>query len=282
MLYHYTYKIINNCNDKYYIGVRTCRGVLPKNDIGFLYFSSSSDKDFLLEQKDFPDRFDYIILEEFLTREEACKSEIELHKKLNVAFDKNSYNRYNASSPSFDRSGLFFTEEHRKKISQSAKERDWKPLSDDHKEKIKNSNTGKCFDIERKLNISESLKGRKSSQSHVEAMRDYMNNRITEEHRKNISSSCSGNLNGFRGKNHSDESREKMSKSAKSRPAVKESTREKLKINSSGKNNPMYGKKGKDSPCFGTKRKIVICEHCQKEVAINGYARYHGDKCKKK
>jgi hypothetical protein len=37
---------------------------------------------------------------------------------------------------------------------------------------------------------------------------------------------------------------------------------------------------GENNPMFGKKVKRVTCEHCNKEVAINGYAQWHGDKCK--
>ena len=30
----------------------------------------------------------------------------------------------------------------------------------------------------------------------------------------------------------------------------------------------------------GTKREKKLCPHCNKEVAVNGYARWHGDNCK--
>ena len=37
---------------------------------------------------------------------------------------------------------------------------------------------------------------------------------------------------------------------------------------------------GENNPMFGKKVMRVTCEHCNKEVAINGYAQWHGDKCK--
>ena len=32
----------------------------------------------------------------------------------------------------------------------------------------------------------------------------------------------------------------------------------------------------------GSKREKKLCPHCEKEVAVNGYARWHGDNCKKR
>ena len=73
-----------------------------------------------------------------------------------------------------------------------------------------------------------------------------------------------------------------------------------------GENNSMYGKTHKESTLElmrqkatgrkqsaetiakkaeairGTKREKKLCPHCSKEVAVNGYARCHGDNCKTK
>jgi len=73
-----------------------------------------------------------------------------------------------------------------------------------------------------------------------------------------------------------------------------------------GENNSMYGKAHKESTLElmrqkaigrkqsaetiakkseairGTKREKKLCPHCSKEVAVNGYARWHGDNCKSK
>jgi hypothetical protein len=32
----------------------------------------------------------------------------------------------------------------------------------------------------------------------------------------------------------------------------------------------------------GSKREKKLCSHCNQEVAVNGYARWHGDNCKKR
>lgn len=77
-----------------------------------------------------------------------------------------------------------------------------------------------------------------------------------------------------------------------------------LCIANGGKNNPMYGKKHSQesiekirekaqgrkynrdviekraAAVRGRKTARTICEHCEKDVAVNIYARWHGDKCK--
>ena len=47
---HYVYRITNIILKKYYYGVRSCR-IEPKKDLGHKYFSSSTDKLFIQDQK---------------------------------------------------------------------------------------------------------------------------------------------------------------------------------------------------------------------------------------
>jgi len=63
---------------------------------------------------------------------------------------------------------------------------------------------------------------------------------ITDEWRKNLSKSCSGERNGFFGKLHTEEAKEKMRQLHLGKSHSDE-TKEKLSILFSGKNNPMYG-----------------------------------------
>jgi hypothetical protein len=52
----------------------------------------------------------------------------------------------------------------------------------------------------------------------------------------------------------------------------------------------MSKKKGASAPFFikkaeairGLKREKKLCLHCHELVAVNGYARWHGDNCKKR
>ncbi len=97
---HYVYKIKNIIDKKYYIGVRSCT-IDPINDLGKKYFSSSSDKKFIEEQRTFPERFTYEILEEFDTRKSAMIKEIELHSEFKVSINKDFYNLAEAKYISF-------------------------------------------------------------------------------------------------------------------------------------------------------------------------------------
>ncbi len=105
-MYHYTYGITHKFLAKKYIGTRSCQ-CLPKEDIGVKYFSSSQDKEFIEEQKLYPDRFLYEVIEIFNTREEASALEIELHSRYDVGLNIDFYNRSKQTSDKFDVTGKF-------------------------------------------------------------------------------------------------------------------------------------------------------------------------------
>ena len=83
MKYNYVYRITNKDNNKHYYGVRSSK-VEPKLDLGIKYFSSSTDKEFINEQKANKDKFKYKIIKIFDDRLDANKFESELHKKFEV------------------------------------------------------------------------------------------------------------------------------------------------------------------------------------------------------
>lgn len=101
MKYHYVYRITHKICIKHYYGVRTSKNIKPYEDLGITYFSSSSDKEFLQEQKTHPENFKYKVIQIFNSREEASLWEIRLHKKFNVATNESFYNKTNALSTGF-------------------------------------------------------------------------------------------------------------------------------------------------------------------------------------
>lgn len=117
MIVHYTYKITDLKTGRSYIGVRSCEG-WPIDDLGVHYFSSSTDKKFLNEQKRNPDKFEYSVINIFDTREKANKDEIFLHNLYNVGEDSKFYNKCKATTTGFSVYGQKKSEEHCKKISQ--------------------------------------------------------------------------------------------------------------------------------------------------------------------
>jgi len=112
---HFLYEIKNKKFQKSYIGVRSSNFI----DLGIKYFSSSTDKDFMEEQKLYPYRFDYIVLLLCDTREEALSYEVYLHNHFNVSNNDNFYNKSNQTSVGFDTTGIIRSEEVKDKIRQT-------------------------------------------------------------------------------------------------------------------------------------------------------------------
>lgn len=85
---------------------------------------------------------------------------------------------------------------------------------------------------------------------------------LSDDHKQKISESLKGDKNGMSGRQHTEESKRKMSERAKGRkcdPEVVAKRSEKLK---------------------GIVRAKRTCPFCGKEVAANTYAQWHGDNCK--
>lgn len=108
--------------------------------------------------------------------------------------------------------------------------------------------TSRVFEYYRQ-EYAESLTGRKRAP-------------FSKEWRLKLSKASAGKNNGMYGKTHSDKTKQLMSKKAKLR---KHSDKTKQKIAESVR---------------GKKREKKLCVHCNQEVAVNGYARWHGDNCK--
>lgn len=111
--YHYVYRITNKIKNKHYYGVRTSKA-LPKDDLGKKYFSSSTDKDFMNEQKEHPENFKYKVVRVFETRKDDELFEKELHKKFHVCDNEKFYNRCISTLMGFSVEGSKWSEEHRK------------------------------------------------------------------------------------------------------------------------------------------------------------------------
>ncbi len=102
--YHYVYRITNKKLNKHYIGVRSC-AILPVKDLGIEYFSSSSDKEFIKDQKNNPRKYKYSIINTHPTRTSAANEEISLHEWFSVGINESFYNKAKATSTSFDVTG---------------------------------------------------------------------------------------------------------------------------------------------------------------------------------
>lgn len=100
--YNYLYRITNVVENKHYYGIRTSKNILPQDDLGKKYFSSSLDKTFINDQKEHPENYKYKIVAITETREQATKLEIFLHTKFEVSKNPKFYNRAIQTSTGFN------------------------------------------------------------------------------------------------------------------------------------------------------------------------------------
>jgi len=156
--YHYVYRITNTKLNKHYYGTRSSK-IEPHKDIGFIYFSSSSDHNFIDDQKNNPQDYKYAIVSEFDSREEALGLEIKLHTKFNVGINTSFYNKAKQTSDKFDFdfTGYQHTEETRRKISECAKLRKGRSVSEETRAKLAHAATCRIKSQEEKDKISEKL-----------------------------------------------------------------------------------------------------------------------------
>ncbi len=111
---------------------------------------------------------------------------------------------------------------------------------------------------------------------------NYTGRKYTEETIRRMSEGCKGRPSPNKGKQFSEEIIKKMSQSAKGKlisEEQKQKTREWML-----ENNPFKGKKHTDETKQIIKDKHPskikkVCEHCNREVDLPNYKRYHGDKC---
>jgi hypothetical protein len=132
-IYHYVYRITNKLLSKHYYGCRSSN-ILPKDDIGVKYFSSSKDKEFRQDQIDNPQNYKYKIIKVFDNKIDAMSLEIKLHAKFDVKSNENFYNRANQKTIGFDTTGLRYKVGPR---SEEYKQHLRKPKNEEHKQKIR-------------------------------------------------------------------------------------------------------------------------------------------------
>ncbi|MDC1282483.1 NUMOD3 domain-containing DNA-binding protein [bacterium] len=163
--YHYVYRITNTKLNKHYYGTRSSR-IEPSKDLGFKYFSSSSDVLFMDDQKNNPQDYKYTIVSEFDSREEALELEVRLHAKFNVGVNESFYNKARQTSIyfDFDCTGMIVSEETKRKISEKAKLRKGRPVSEETRSKLSKAATGRIMSQEERDKmakaISAALKGK--------------------------------------------------------------------------------------------------------------------------
>lgn len=99
--YHYVYRISNITENIHYYGVRNSK-VHPHDDIGVIYFSSSSNANFINDQKKNPLNYKYKVIKICNDRTSAISLEIKLHNRFNVGANESFYNRAKQTSTGWD------------------------------------------------------------------------------------------------------------------------------------------------------------------------------------
>lgn len=148
-------------------------------DLGIKYFSSSTNKEFINNQKNNKSDYDYKILLICDSREEALNEEIRLHSLYDVENNPEYYNKYNQRDTKWDATN---------KVSV----------------KDKDGNTFHVYDTDDRYLNKELLPVSTGT-------------KLSEETKLKISLGSKGSNNGMYGKTHSEETKLKMSEMASKR-----------------------------------------------------------------
>jgi hypothetical protein len=248
----YVYKWTHIPTYRWYIGSRTNKNAHP--DDGYLC-SSKIVKPMILNNPEEWKREILFVGSPF----DAYEYESELLDMFDARNDERSFNQHNNEgkkspygtiSPNKGKSPSLET---REKLSIAGKKR---TLSEKHKENISKALSGKIRSKEHCNNISESKKGSTMHPNTREGiLKANTGRKLSEEHIQKLSERSKGNTYNL-GKKHSDETKKKMSESAK-------------------------GKKKSAEHIMKMKEKIV-CPHCDKVGGKLIMPRYHFDNCKYK
>lgn len=181
------YMHINKINDKKYIGITKTDVSKRWGNNGSGYRDAKQSIFYRAIQKYGWDNFEHIILYKNLTQNEACNIEVQLIKKYKTQDRNLGYNIQPGGQ--LGNSGIIFSEEHRKKLSEAHK---GKVLTEEHKKKISigckghspcthseetkiklsQINSGKTLSDETKSKISDTLTGIKRSPETLKKRKD--------------------------------------------------------------------------------------------------------------
>ena len=215
--YHYVYRITNTVTGYHYYGSKSCNET-PEENIGIKYFSTSTNKLFIQDQKNNPQDYKYKIIKIFETsRKDATQLEVDLHKKFDVKNHPKFINKANQTSTKFNTTGLPSEKHHMfgKTHSNKAKNRigngsrgkttvkdsngnSLRVYCDD--ERIKSGelvgiNKGMKFSEEAKKKQSLKRKGVKKSQEHRDKIsKSNKGKKFSDTHKQKIRNSKSDNI----------------------------------------------------------------------------------------
>jgi len=183
MKFHYVYRITNTLLYKHYYGSRSSN-VEPANDLGKVYFSSSTDKQFILDQRENHVDYKYKVVRTFNTRKSSELFETMLHEKFQVQVHESFYNKAINTRMVFSVAGVPKSQEHKDKIRQFAKGKTYEELygvdiANEKKAKLK-----KCMEKHGEMwknNIRTAKTGVKLSKSHKTAISKGLTQRYNDE-----------------------------------------------------------------------------------------------------
>lgn len=133
----YVYRITNKVTGMHYYGSRVSCDA-PKQDLGIKYYSSSYNKEFILDQRNNKPNYKYKVVRVCKTNVDKQLFESYLHLKFNVKSNSKFYNQVNQTTTGFDctghsyNTGRLLSEEHKRKCSEALKGR---VVSDETKHK---------------------------------------------------------------------------------------------------------------------------------------------------
>jgi hypothetical protein len=129
-----------------------------------------------------------------------------------------------------------------------------------------NPNFGRRWTEEQKKAHSEKIKGRKQTaeekEKQIKAITGRKRKPFSQEWKANLSNSSAGKNNPRYGVEVSEETRKKISDKIRGRKHTEEE------------------KKRRADAIRGSRREKQLCPHCNQSIAVNTYARWHGDNCK--
>jgi hypothetical protein len=103
--------------------------------------------------------------------------------------------------------------------------------------------------------------------------------------RSDVSQKISANKTGKQRESFNDQWKENLSKNHKSKQpnfigALSNDTKHKIREKALGRKQSAETIQKKADAIRGSKREKKLCPHCQQQVAVNGYARWHGPRCR--
>lgn len=242
----YTYLIRHVPTNRVYYGVRFANKVEPDEDLWIRYFTSSVQVHKLIESTG-PESFEFEVRKIFDNKEDAIRWETCVLRRCKVLHNNRWLNANVAGH-------IIATEEGRKIISETHK---GKPKTEEHKQKIRNSNIGK----------KKPLRG--------------------NEYRALMSKLKSGKNNPMYGKGCTLERAAKISAANKGKIPINKgvpmSDEQKAKIRATKAANPTKMSAEsiarRVSKQIGQKRQKQYCPHCCRDIAI-GWYHIHGPNCR--